>query len=96
MGEFHMLFKFAWTHSPTARDSTIKKFMETGGMPPVGVTMLARYHHVDGTGGFAIAESESAAALADWSLEWNGMIPIHITPLMDDETIGNVLGKKFG
>ena len=25
-----MLFKFAWTHSPAARDATIKKFMETG------------------------------------------------------------------
>ena len=28
-----MLFKFAWQHSTSARDTTIKKFMETGGMP---------------------------------------------------------------
>ena len=56
IGMEKMLFKFAWTHSPTARDSTIKKFMETGGMPPEGVTMLARYHHVDGTGGFGLGK----------------------------------------
>ena len=42
-----------------------------------------------------MVESESAAALADWALEWNGMITINITPLMDDETIGGVLGNKF-
>ena len=91
-----MIFKFAWTHSPTARDATIKKFMETGGMPPDGETMLSRYHNVDGTGGFAIVESDSPAALADYALDWNGMIQINITPLMDDETISGVLGKKFG
>ena len=59
-----MLFKFAWTHSQEARDKTIKQFMETGGMPPEGATMLSRYHNVDGTGGFAIVESSDAAAAA--------------------------------
>jgi hypothetical protein len=58
--------------------------------------MLSRYHNVDGTGGFAIVESDSPAALADYALDWNGMIQINITPLMDDETISGVLGKKFG
>ena len=32
-----MLFKLAWTHTPEARDTTVKKFMATGGMPPEGV-----------------------------------------------------------
>lgn len=91
-----MIFKFSWTHSPTARDATIKKFVETGGMPPEGATMLSRYHNVDGTDGFAIVESDSPAALADYALDWNGMIQINITPLIDDETISGILGKKFG
>ena len=63
-----MLFKLAWTHSPEARNETIKKFMETGGMPPEGVELLSRYHNIDGTGGFAILESTSAAALADFAM----------------------------
>jgi len=90
-----MLFKLAWTHSPEARDETIKKFMETGGMPPVGVELLSRYHNVDGTGGFAILESTNAAALADYALDWNGLIKIEITAIMDDETITSVLPKHF-
>ena len=90
-----MLFKFVQTHSQEARDKTIEQFVETGGMPPERVTMLSRYHNVDGTGGFAIIESTDAAALADYALDWNGLIKIEITPLMDDETIGGVLSKKF-
>jgi len=90
-----MLFKLAWTHSPEARNETIKKFMETGGMPPEGVELLSRYHNVDGTGGFAILESTNAAALADYALDWNGLIKIEITAIMDDETITSVLPKHF-
>ena len=90
-----MLFKLAWTHSPKARNETIKKFMETGGMPPEGVELLSRYHNLDGTGGFAILESTSAAALADYALDWNGLIKIEITAIMDDETITSVLPKHF-
>jgi hypothetical protein len=69
--------------------------METGGMPPEGVELLYRYHNVDGTGGFAILESKSAAALADYALDWNGLIKIEITAIMDDETITSVLPKHF-
>ena len=90
-----MLFKLAWTHTPEARDTTIKQFMATGGMPPEGVELLSRYHNLDGTGGFAILESTNPAALADYALDWNGLIKIEITPLMDDETISTVLPKHF-
>ncbi|MDC1067381.1 DUF3303 family protein [Alphaproteobacteria bacterium] len=90
-----MLFKLAWNHTPQARNETIKKFMETGGMPPEEVEFISRYHNVDGTGGFAIIESTNAAALADYALDWNGLIKIEITPIMDDDTITKVLPKHF-
>ena len=90
-----MLFKLALTHTPEARDTTIKKFMETGGMPPEGVELISRYHNVDGTGGFAILESTNSAALADYALDWNGLIKIEITAIMDDDTITSVLPKHF-
>ena len=54
-----------------------------------------RYHNLDGTGGFAILESTNPAALADYALDWNGLIKIEITPIMDDETISTVLPKHF-
>ena len=91
-----MLFKLAWTHTPEARDTTVKQFMATGGMPPEGVSMLSRYHNLDGTGGFAILDTTDSAALADYALDWNGLIKIEITAIMDDENISSVLPKHFG
>ena len=90
-----MLFKLTWTHTPQARNETIKKFMETGGMPSEGVELISRYHNLDGTGGFAILESTNASALADYALDWNGLIKIEITAIMDDDTITSVLPKHF-
>ena len=69
--------------------------METGGMPPEGVELISRYHNLDGTGGFAILESTNASALADYALDWNGLIKIEITAIMDDDTITSVLPKHF-
>ncbi len=90
-----MLFQLAWMHTPEARDETVKKFMATGGMSPEGVELISRYHNLDGTGGGAILESTNAAALADYALDWNGMIKIEITAIMDDDTISTVPPKHF-
>jgi hypothetical protein len=89
-----MLFHFARTHTTHARDTVIKKFLATGGMPPEGVQMLSRYHNVDGSGGFAICESDNTGALANWAIDWNGLIDIRITAIMDDETIGGLLTPR--
>ena len=89
-----MLFTLAWAHTPHARNETITKFMATGGMPPEGIQMLSRYHHVDGSGGFAICETDNASALTSWALDWNGLIEIKITAIVDDETISGVLATR--
>ena len=70
--------------------------MATGGMPPEGVSMLSRYHNLDGTGGFAIPDTTDSATLADYALDWNGLIRIEIIAIIDDETISSVLPKHFG
>ena len=68
--------------------------MATGGMPPEGVQMISRYHNVDGSGGFAICETSNAGALANWAIDWNGLIDINITAIIDDEAMGEVLGPR--
>ncbi|MEC8694618.1 MAG: DUF3303 family protein [Pseudomonadota bacterium] len=88
-----MLFKPAWTQTPEARDTMIKQFIATGAMPPEGVSMVSRYHILNGTGGSAILDTTDSAALADYALDWNGLIKIEFTAIMDDETISPVLPK---
>ena len=89
-----MLFTLNWTHTTNARNKTITQFLATGGLPPEGVEMISRYHNIDGSGGFAVCKSIDSAALANWALDWNGLIDMKITPIMDDETAGAVMGPR--
>ena len=65
-------------------------------MPHENIKLLPCFHNSDGTSGFAILESADPVALADYVLDWSGLIEIAITTITHDETIGAVLGKKFG
>lgn len=89
-----MLFSLSWTHTTHNRNETITKFLATGGMPPEEVEMLSRYHNLDGSGGFAICQTDNSAALASWALDWNGLIEIQIIPIMNDETASAVLAPR--
>ena len=42
--KFHITYEF----SPNDRDEIQAQFKETGGLPGEGVTMLGRYHAVEG------------------------------------------------
>lgn len=63
-------------------------------MPPEGIVMHARYHNVDGRGGFAICETDDESALHNWALDWTDLIEMQIDAIMDDDTIANVLGAR--
>ena len=58
--------------------------------------MQSRYHNVNLIGAFKILQCTDPAAIADYALDWNGLVKMEITAIMDDDTIGGVLGKKFG
>jgi hypothetical protein len=62
---------------------------------PEGVKLLSRYHNIDGLGGFAICETDDASALANWAIDWNGLLDVMITAIMDDEIIGGVWGYEL-
>jgi hypothetical protein len=76
-----------------ARKAAIARFLETGGLPPEGVEMVARWHTADGAFGFAIAETDDVQALTRWSLAWNDLLPMDIRPAADDASMGEVLAS---
>jgi hypothetical protein len=86
-----MLFITRWTIPHASRKAAIQRFIETGGAPPAGVRMLARYHSSDGEFGFAISESDDAHALARWANAWNDLLILDTRPLVDDQGLAAVL-----
>jgi hypothetical protein len=59
-----------------------------------GVKILGRWHNVGESTGVAILETDSTAAMALYLLQWNSMMDLDISPVVDDEEAAAV-GKKF-
>ena len=57
-----------------------------------GVKMIGRRHKADGSGGFALCESDDLVALAKWTQDWSDLLEFETFPVLDDKQIGIVLG----
>jgi hypothetical protein len=69
---------------------TEQRFLKTGGAPPAGVTMIGRWHGMNG-GGVVIAETNDAKALYSWLAYWNDLLEFETTPCVEDADAGAVL-----
>lgn len=69
--------------------------METGGMLPDGIELKSQYYNLNGTGGFEILESTDPAALADYAIDWNGLVKMKITASMTMTQLAAFLMKNL-
>jgi hypothetical protein len=86
-----MLFISHWTLRPEHRNATLARFKETGGKPPPGIKMLGRWHAAAGDRGLAVFETNDAAAIGKWSMEWNDLLSIETFPVHDDQELAKIL-----
>lgn len=57
------------------------------------IKMIGRWHDIAHSKGVAIFESDSAEAISNWALNWNGVLDLEITPVLDDAET-RALGKN--
>lgn len=57
------------------------------------VKLIGRWHDVAHSKGVAIFESDDAAAIFNWALNWNPVLDLEISPVLDDAET-RALGKK--
>jgi Protein of unknown function (DUF3303) len=81
-----------WSLPQETFGATVAQFLETGGAPPAGVKILGRWHGMSGQG-FAIAESTDPKALYKFQAQWAGLIPVSVTPCLEDADAGEVLAS---
>ena len=60
-----------------------------------GVRLVGRWHDVVSFTGVAIAETDDPKALAAWLLNWNGIIDIETTPVLDDKETAAIGREMF-
>lgn len=91
-----MKFISSWSVPQGSFNAAVARFLETGGAPPAGVKVLGRWHGMNGQG-FAVSESNDPKAMYLWQAQWADLLPITVTPCLEDDDAGAVmasLGKK--
>lgn len=91
-----MLFMVRWSISPQNRNSTIERFLKTGGAPPPGVNLLGRWHAIGGSAGFGIAETNDAVLIQKWVLEWSDLMSMEVHAALTDEQAAPLLAAALG
>ena len=87
-----MLFYTHFQYSAENRDTVHQRFKETGGTPPPNVTMLGRWHSIEGNRGILVAESDDPSAIAKWLNDWTDLVSFEVTPVLSDEQFLKVIG----
>ncbi len=67
------------------------RFLETGGNPPDGVTMLGRWHALGGNEAFVLAETDDPKGIYRWLSQWADLIEFDVVPVIEDEAAAGIL-----
>jgi len=73
----------------------VSRFLETGALPPDGVTMHGRWFTASHSKGFILAETEDPKALFRWFSEWADVVDFMIEPVLSDEEAGPILKEMI-
>ena len=88
-----MKFMVTWKIAPAHMAPAVKRFLETGGVPPKGVKMLGRWH---GAGiGFALAECRDGKPLFELMAEWSDQLEFAVHPVVEDREGAAVLRRIY-
>jgi len=95
-----MKFMVSWRVHETERHEVLKAFSQMTAeddQADLGdsIRMIGRWHDLAAFTGVAIVESDDAAAVSSWALNWNGAIDIDVTVVLDDEETRAVAKAKF-
>jgi hypothetical protein len=85
-----MKFLVSWSLPQATYRAALTRFLQSGGLPPTGVTLIGRWHGMSG-GGVAVVETTDPKALYAWCAEWMEFLPIQTTPVLEDADAGAVL-----
>ena len=88
------MLTFAWEPDTKKREEGIARFQKTGGKPPRGVKLLGRWTRADMSGGFDLLETDDPRALTEFALQWSDLMDLRIVPVVEDETLADVLKQS--
>jgi len=89
---FHVLWAFT-DQSEEAEKRSLAVFAQW--QPPTGAEFKGFYGFVDGTGGVAIIEADSAATIARTTAPWTPWLSFTVTPILPVEEATAIAGEAI-
>ena len=86
-----MQFMLTYSIEIPQRAQAEARFLETGAVPPDGVTMLGRWHCTGERRGFMLVESSDLSAVTRFMRDWSDLLSFQITPVVSDEQIAQIM-----
>jgi hypothetical protein len=80
---------------PGCVKEAVNRFLAGKAAPPAGIKLLGRWHKTDSSGGCALYETDSPAALFEFAASWSDVLEIHSNVVLDDAEAGPILAKLF-
>ena len=94
-----MKFLLTWSSAPATRHETYETFAKMSDDDDAadhpGVTLVGRWHDVAAGSGALICESDDISAVQSWALNWNGVLNMDVTPVVDDNEAKTMLKRKW-
>lgn len=90
-----MKFLTSWAVLPGAMHEAVEKFLATGAPAQEGVTMLGRWHRTDGSGGFALFETDRPEQLYRGAMQWADIIEFESHTVIEDAQVAPILADMF-
>ena len=94
-----MKFMMTYEMHPDQRHDAYKTFAQMTAADDeadrTGVQQIGRWHDLAAGRGVVICESNDLAAVQAWGLNWNNVLDVEVTPVLDDDEARATLKKKF-
>jgi hypothetical protein len=92
-----MLFHVTWEFTDQSEEGTRRSLeVFSRWQPPAGAEFQGFYGFVDGTGGVALIEVDSAATLARTTAPWTPWLAFTVTPIVPIEESSAIAGEAVG
>ena len=95
-----MKFMVTWRVHPDKRQAAFSVFSQMTNDDVIkymgdDINLIWRWHDLSQFTGVAICEADDPLALASWALNWNSILDIQTTPVLDDKEAREVGRKKI-
>jgi len=90
-----MKYITTWAALAGATAECVDKFFAGEAKPEPDITVLGRWHKVDGSGGFSLSETDNPKSIYKFAAKWADVMEIRVDVVIDEADAGAILAEVY-